>query len=192
MKKCLDCEIELGQCGNTKKRCDSCQKEYRKLCWRLREKDPKRKAQNKQRYKKFIQNNPDKIKEYHKKSRPRVNIWKRNKYKNDINFKLHKQLRDRLYHALASNVKSDSTINLLGCSIDQLKSHIESQFTIGMSWENWSFKGWHIDHIRPYSSFDLSDPTQQKECFHYSNLQPLWAIDNLKKSDSWESDPKEP
>jgi hypothetical protein len=49
-----------------------------------------------------------------------------------------------------------------------------------MSWDNWSLKGWHIDHIRPISSFDLSDPAQQKECFHYSNLQPLWAIDNLK------------
>lgn len=60
-----------------------------------------------------------------------------------------------------------------------------------MTWENWSLNGWHIDHIRPVSSFDLSDHAQVKECFHYSNLQPLWAIDNLKKSDSWESGPQD-
>ena len=58
-----------------------------------------------------------------------------------------------------------------------------------MSWDNWSIKGWHIDHIRPCSSFDLSDPTQQKECFHYTNLQPLWASENLKKNNKWVSDP---
>jgi hypothetical protein len=54
-----------------------------------------------------------------------------------------------------------------------------------------SFYGWHIDHIRPVSSFDLSDPAQVQECFHFSNLQPLWAIDNIKKSDSWDIDPQD-
>jgi hypothetical protein len=191
MRKCLDCEIELGQCGNAKKRCSSCQKEYRKLCWRLREQDPNRKEQNQKRYEKFIQNNPNKLSEYNKKYRVRYNKWRNSRYKNDVNFKLQKALRDRLYHAIASNVKSQHTMELLGCSTEQLKVHIESQFKDGMSWDNWSIKGWHIDHIRPCSSFDLSDPAQQKECFHYSNLQPLWAIENLKKSDSWDESPQD-
>lgn len=60
-----------------------------------------------------------------------------------------------------------------------------------MSWDNWSIKGWHIDHIRPCSSFDPSDPAQVKECFHFYNLQPLWVIENLKKSDSWDESPQD-
>lgn len=191
MRKCLDCDTDLGKCGNAKKRCVSCQKIYRKSYWQVRENDPKRKQQNKERAIRFRQKNPNKIHEYNKKARPRIRKWKAEKYKNDIQYKLSKLLRDRLYHALASNIKSSPTMELLGCSTEQLKIHLESQFKDGMSWNNWSFKGWHIDHIRPCSSFDLSDPAQQRECFHYTNLQPLWAMDNLKKSDSWESDPKD-
>ena len=64
-----------------------------------------------------------------------------------------------------------------------LKQHLESQFKDGMSWNNHGVKGWHIDHIKPCASFDLTDPEEQKKCFHFSNLQPLWWIDNLKKKD---------
>jgi len=84
--------------------------------------------------------------------------------------------------ALKENKKIDSAIKLLGCSREDLIKHIESQFVEGMSWDNWSVNGWHIDHIRPVSSFDLSDPLQVEKCFHYTNLQPLWAKDNLSKS----------
>jgi hypothetical protein len=70
---------------------------------------------------------------------------------------------------------------LIGCSMDELKIHLSSMFKEGMSWDNYG--KWHIDHIKPCASFNLSDPAQQKECFHYSNLQPLWAIENIKKSD---------
>ena len=62
-----------------------------------------------------------------------------------------------------------------------VKKWIESQFVDGMSWDNHG--EWHIDHIRPCASFDLTDPEQQKECFNYKNLQPLWAKDNLSKGD---------
>ena len=62
-----------------------------------------------------------------------------------------------------------------------LKKHIEIQFKEGMSWENHSLNGWHIDHIIPCASFDLTDPDQQKKCFHYTNLQPLEKIENIKK-----------
>ena len=56
-----------------------------------------------------------------------------------------------------------------------------------MSWDNYGIHGWHIDHIRPCASFDLTDPEQQRQCFHYPNLQPLWAFDNLSKNDGWEA-----
>lgn len=68
---------------------------------------------------------------------------------------------------------------LIGCSIEDLRAHIESQFQPGMTWENYG--KWHVDHIRPCVSFNLLDPMQQQECFHYTNLQPLWAEDNIKK-----------
>lgn len=67
----------------------------------------------------------------------------------------------------------------LGCSRDELCSHIESRFTEGMTWEN--MKEWHIDHVKPLSSFNVLDPSERKKANHFSNLQPLWAIDNLKK-----------
>jgi len=72
-------------------------------------------------------------------------------------------------------------MKLVGCSIDQLKQHIEKQFKKGMSWDNWGIYGWHIDHIKPCASFDLTKESEQKKCFHYTNLQPLWAKENLKK-----------
>jgi len=75
-------------------------------------------------------------------------------------------------------------MNLLGCTAKHFKDYFEKKFTEGMSWEIFMSGGQiHIDHIQPCSSFDLSEPAQQQACFHYSNLQPLWAKDNLRKSD---------
>lgn len=107
---------------------------------------------------------------------------KRNKerYDNDPVYKLNRNIRSRINLVLKGKNKGGSTESLVGCSTEYLKSYLESKFVEGMGWENRS--KWHIDHIRPCSSFDLSDPEQQKLCFHYTNLQPLWAKDNLKKS----------
>lgn len=77
--------------------------------------------------------------------------------------------------------KSDTTIKLLGCSYAEFIPHFEKQFKPGMTWENRGLLGWHIDHIRPCANFDLTDPEQQRICFHFTNLQPLWAADNLRK-----------
>ena len=79
--------------------------------------------------------------------------------------------------------KAYKTLDLLGCSMKDFRNYIESQFEPGMTWENHGYRGWHIDHIIPISYFDLSDPEQQKLCFNYRNLQPLWWKDNRKKSD---------
>lgn len=185
--RCSICENVMEK--YCKKRCKKCQKEYLKQYQWEKDQTQTRKEQRKLRTKKFHQNNPHKLSEYNKKYRARYNKWRQEKYATDINFRLQKALRDRLYQALVSNVKSQPTLELLGCSTEQLKTHLESQFKENMSWDNWSIKGWHIDHIRPCSSFDLSDPAQQKECFHYTNLQPLWASENLKKNNKWVSDP---
>lgn len=97
-------------------------------------------------------------------------------------------LRVRVRIALRGKCKSASTAELLGCQIHELKEHLEMQFKPGMTWGNYGLKGWHIDHKRPCASFDLTDPTQQRKCFHYTNLQPLWEVDNLKKSDNYGGD----
>jgi hypothetical protein len=99
----------------------------------------------------------------------------------DLNFRMLGNLRTRIYHAMKKDTKGKKTKELLGCSIQELKIYLESKFREGMSWGNYGKYGWHIDHIIPCSMFDLTNLEQQKKCFHYSNLQPLWAVENLKK-----------
>jgi hypothetical protein len=80
------------------------------------------------------------------------------------------------------------TEELLGCTISFFIKHLEKHFRPGMSWENYG--KWHIDHIIPCAAFDLGDPSQQRQCFHYTNLRPLWAIQNLKKHHKVLQDPQ--
>jgi hypothetical protein len=94
---------------------------------------------------------------------------------------LARRIRKRIRCALRSvnACKSGKTVELIGCSFKFLKQHIESQFKKGMAWDKPN--SFHIDHIRPLSSFDLNDPEQQKIACHWTNLQPLSPIENLKK-----------
>ena len=108
--------------------------------------------------------------------------WINKKLKTDPHFKLKQALSHRIWGALKGQVKSKRTMELLGCTIDELWIHMESKFTEGMTKENYG--KWHVDHIMPCASFDLTDPEQQAKCFHYTNLQPLWALDNIKKGKS--------
>lgn len=108
-------------------------------------------------------------------------LYIKNRKKNDINFKLLNNIRSRINTALKKNIKSSSSIELLGCSIAEARKHLESKFKEGMSWENHGMYGWNIDHIRPCASFDMSKPEQQKACFHYTNLQPLWATTKIAR-----------
>jgi len=98
-------------------------------------------------------------------------------------YKVMMAIHVRLYDAVKHQrgVKSAKTLELLGCTVEQLHTFLEAEFTDGMTWENYG--EWHIDHIRPCASFNLEDPEEQKKCFHWTNLQPLWAKDNLAKSD---------
>ena len=121
----------------------------------------------------YRKNNKDKIATYKKE-------WEKLKRHEPL-FKIKRNLRRRVHHALMGNNKSDNTIALLGCSVEFFKSYIEDQWVEGMDWTNYSPSGWHIDHIKECHTFDLSDPEQQRECFHYSNQRPLWAKDNLSR-----------
>ena len=138
--------------------------------------------------KEWRKNNP-------KKSKKSIKTWaqnnkkERNQYakkRRDSNpqWLILNRLRSRFDKVLNGTIKTDSTMSLLGCSRQKLVQHIEEQFTEGMSWDKMGLNGIHIDHIIPCASFDLTDPEQQRECFHYTNLQPLWAKDNLRKSDT--------
>lgn len=98
--------------------------------------------------------------------------------------KIRRAMSHRMRQAIkhSGSRKHKSTFSLLGCDSEFAKKWIESKFLPGMSWDNWG-KLWHVDHIIPCASFDLSDTEQQKACFHYTNLQPLWWRDNIKKRD---------
>jgi hypothetical protein len=87
--------------------------------------------------------------------------------------------------ALKGIAKSAATLELLGCTVEQWRAHIESLFKPGMTWENYGTV-WHIDHVEPLAAFDLSDPEEQKKAFSWMNTQPLWAEENLRKGASLE------
>jgi hypothetical protein len=111
------------------------------------------------------------------------NSYRKQRYNNDPQFKLRIILGNRLNEVLKKNktYKTSNIITLLGCSLDKVKEYLEKQFTIGMNWENHGIY-WEVDHILPCDYFDLSDVEQQKQCFHYTNLQPLIKTDNRIKS----------
>jgi hypothetical protein len=155
------------------------QKEYRRT----------HKKESKQADKERYENSRKEIRKqqqlYYIKNKKKLLIH-RNKYiseriKTDINFKLTRILRGRIYSALKGYTQSLRTIDLIGCTIKQLKKHLRKQFKPGMTWKNHG--KWHVDHIKPCASFDLSKPEEQSQCFHYTNLQPLWALENISKGD---------
>lgn len=111
------------------------------------------------------------------------NLAKRNadmrKWRANPRNRLASNLRSRIANALKGRIKFFPLVDVVGCSFDCLKACLEVQFSAGMTWENYG--EWHVDHVRPCVSFDLTDPKQQRDCFHFTNLQPMWAKDNKKK-----------
>jgi len=116
---------------------------------------------------------------FHKRNTIYVRGYGRRRRKYDLNYRILNSLRSRLWHSIRNNQKYGSTLELIGCSVENLKHYLENKFADGMSWDNYG--KWHIDHIIPCASFDLSKPKEQKRCFNYKNLQPLWRIDNIIK-----------
>ena len=131
--------------------------------------------------KKFIRNKNNRLRENKTNKRIYMRNYynRRNKY--DIVFKMMNVLRARVRASIKNNggIKSFKTIKLIGCSVSKCMKHLEKQFTKGMSWANYG--KWHVDHIKPCASFDLRKVSEQLKCFNYKNLQPMWAVDNLRK-----------
>ena len=167
-RNCKECDKAIS------KKWPSNSRENRKIIEaRHNEKYPKSRSI---KCKKWRLSNPDKAKEGYRKS----NI----KAMKNLDRYLASILRRRFLLAVKNNQKSGSAVKDLGCSISEFKKYIESKFSPGMSWENRGASGWHFDHIKPLCSFDLSDRDQMKVACHYTNIQPMWAIDNLKKGKS--------
>jgi len=122
------------------------------------------------------------FKRYGEENREKISERSINRYRTDIQHNLAVSLRNRLYMALKRNAKCGSAVDDLGCSIKEFKKYLESKFVDGMTWKNKGRGGWHLDHIIPLSSFDLTNRDEFLKACHYTNIQPLWEEENLQKS----------
>lgn len=184
MKKCYRCKTEKDinnfHKNNDRKDgksgiCKECCKEYNK---EYREKNKDKLIE----YLKIYRNNNENKqhrREYQRSRIKKVLEYEKNKRKNNVIFRLKCTLRKRLHKALRGKYKNGSAIKDMGCSLQELKNHLENRFIDGMNWSNHG--QWHIDHIIPLYSFDLTDREQLLKACNYKNLQPLWAKDNLSK-----------
>jgi len=119
---------------------------------------------------------------YNNKDKKRVysNNYNKERLKTDIDYRIRKNIRSRTYTAIRNKYKSGSSIKDLGCSIEELKVYFSSLFSPEMNWDNYGHY-WHIDHKIPLSLFNLSNVNCFKKAVHYTNLQPLEKIENIKK-----------
>jgi hypothetical protein len=113
------------------------------------------------------------------KGRPARRELERRKQDTNLNYRIKRACAQRVRGAIKGLTKSASTIRLIGCDVDFLRLHLAAQFQDGMTWANWG--EWHIDHRIPCAEFDLRYPEQQRKCFHYSNLRPLWMKENVTR-----------
>lgn len=169
--------------NNNKEKLLSYQREYSKQHKEhISNRNKKYRELNKEKIKEiekaYKDSNKEKYKEYFK--------MYNSKRRKDPYYRLVSNLRRRLHLAVSSQntQKVDTTFKLTGCTQKELKQHLENQFQEGMTWDNYG--EWHIDHIKPCASFDLTDKDQQRECFHYTNCKPEWESDNLSKGSLWE------
>lgn len=172
---CVKCKSKLSD-ETGYKRAEGGYHSYCKLCNKLAS-DKYRKqhlSQDRKRKndwaKKWRQENPEKAKE--------KDSLDNKKRRSSIEGNLRNLIGNRIRMAI-KGCKKSSTTSLIGCTLKKAREHLEAQFQPGMTWLNQG--DWHIDHIKPCASFDLTKESEQKICFHYTNLQPLWALDNLKK-----------
>ena len=100
--------------------------------------------------------------------------------RNSTRARMIRNLRSRLTSLVSGGKKSSHMAELLGCPAEHLRSHLEVQFKGGMTWDNYG-KVWHVDHKIPVSAFDVENPAELRTCFHFSNLQPMFADENIRK-----------
>lgn len=150
---------------------------------RYKKEKQKRSIKSKLDYKLNRQKYQEKNRKSYIKNKEKRRIYFRHRYKTNIQVKLRSLIAGRIIRKLKHD-KSDKTLNLLECSIKYLKEYLESQFLPGMTWDNHSKDGWHIDHIIPCASFDLTKEEEQRKCFHYTNLMPRWATTDIAKANN--------
>jgi len=130
-------------------------------------------------------NNPDYWKQYYAENKAEIQRKQTYRNKHDPQTHIAMKLRHRISGAIKrqGTIKKGHTSDLLDCTYAELRENLESKFTKGMSWANYGRgKGkWNIDHIKPCSAFDLTKEEEQQKCFHWTNLQPLWMEDNVRK-----------
>jgi hypothetical protein len=202
-KVCVGCGVEkpleefslqkLGKLGR-RSRCKDCISQERSA-YLLENLDSERakkrsyaaahKEQGRLRGKRFRESNPDRRLAIRKKSEDkcRASRNERNRFrtKTDIAFRLRKAIRGRVNKWVKGIGKAGSGVKDIGCTMEFFKGYIESKFLPGMSWDNYGLRGWHIDHIEPLINFDPTDRGQFLKACHYTNLQPLWWLENLSK-----------
>lgn len=141
------------------------------------------------KHKAWREANAEKLRAWHRENyaKNKAKILNKNKLRGRVRratdpvYRVIANMRTAVGRFLTGRVRAGRTMALIGCSREELRAHLESQFKDGMSWENYGRNGWHVDHKHPVSRFDLTNPDQQRACFHWTNLQPLWAIDNIRK-----------
>jgi hypothetical protein len=157
--------------------------EYREQCraqgrkhWAKIKDDPAVKAANVARVQAWYQANTGRAKTNSRRAHKARLLF-------DLPYKIGFALHRRMAEALKGKKKpsTSSAVHDLGCSLSNLVSYLEARFQPDMSWKNWGRKGWHIDHVKPLKAFDLTNPTEYAAACHYTNLQPLWAADNIAK-----------
>lgn len=162
--------------------CNVCRKKIQKAA------DERNKESRTAWFKEYKEKNKDKIRAYKQawkkrnpdKVRSSTLDYVKRKYHSDPNYKLAARVRGRIFEILKGKPTKKS-LELLGCSVEFYKAYLEAKFEPGMTWENNTNDGWHIDHIIPLNSFDLSNEEEIRKAFHYTNTQPLWAKDNIRK-----------
>lgn len=204
--KCSICEEEKDATAFevNRRQCNNCRKEQNKIRKQNRSEEEIIKAREKGREssKKWAERNPEKrdaiyaryrktdkrkkvANEWAKRNRKSTSEYRRNRYNSDPIFNIAIKLRRRIYMALKTQekIKGSRTIDLLGCSFEDLKGYIETLFREGMNWEKVRSGEIQLDHVLPCAFFDLTTREEQEKCFHFTNLQPLWKCENGEKSD---------
>jgi hypothetical protein len=188
MKVCPKCTLskntsefskDKSSVDGLQKQCKSCKSDHFKQ-WKIN--NPKyHKSYNKQHYVNTKEEYQKRSKKYNTNNKERVAEYIMDRYNNDSLFKLKHLLRNNTRRYIQGE-KSIHTEQILGCTFEQLRQHIESQWIEGMNWDNWTQDGWHVDHIIPLASAKTEDEIYRLN--HYTNLQPLWALDNKSKGAS--------
>lgn len=195
-KKCSKCKIfqALETFSKSKTKSDGLRSQC-KICVKAGKQTEDEKIKTAARNKKYYQEHSEQLKQKSsewyqnnkEKSLERSYAYNKKRRLIDPSFRVSRNLRCRLHNALRSQraLKSGLSFDLIGCSLSFFMKYLEEKFDSEMTWGNYGQDGWHIDHIKPCSKFNLLDEEEQKLCFHYLNLQPLWGDDNIIKSDNW-------